>query len=231
MLLLQDSPLGRLAHCAEMALIVLSDELGVVNGFLISPQQRQFARSHAALLRDDLVGGWVIRSVRPLRLLHSKTRARKSVVPSDGAPGAAASGRECVDSHLKFSNEKMDNIFKTVFTLSQQWNAQPECFNDRADEDLKERSGRRARLYSVTVSSIVRNRKSRHIEKPTPTIGHLGPSPTDQIKKRPAARKRSPSPDERSEHEEEPPAQHPPVEESDATPLSPLGASYVADDE
>jgi hypothetical protein len=199
MLLLQDSPLGRMAYVAEMALIVLSDELGVVNGFVVSPQQRQFARCHADLLRDDLLGGWVISSVAPLRLLHTKTREQKGVTPPAGGSDAASS-----PSPMGLSDNAMNHVFKAVVSLSQQWNAQPDVPDQRAAEEMRERMGNQSRISSLTVPSIVRNRKLRRLGPATASIGDLMPSPTDQIRKRPTAERRSP-PQKQKEHEVQPP--------------------------
>jgi hypothetical protein len=208
MLLLRGCPLGHESHVIEMALIVLSDKLEVVNGIVVSSDQRVFARHHSELLLSDLQSGWLLRSISTMTLINLKTRARKSLyvptpvglqlaplppsptisivsIPQISPPSISRSPpAEPVQCIL--TDEEIGPLFKRVVGLSVVWNApQQGAMSAERKQELGDAVLAVTKHYSVTVSSFIRHRRARPSQmEPTQSIGELSPSPTDRPKKR-----------------------------------------------
>jgi hypothetical protein len=120
MLLLRRSPLGLEPLVTEMALIALSGSLEIVNGSAVRPEQRSFARAGAAL-RPHLLGGWILRALTPARLVHVRTRMRKTLKVTWSAP---VSPTRCPppDAAAPADAAGLDAIEAEVTELSRLWN-------------------------------------------------------------------------------------------------------------
>jgi hypothetical protein len=108
-----------------MALIVLSPGLEVVNTAIIRPQQRSFAAS-AGSLRAELLSGWLIRSLHPIRLIHALTRMRKTAALNETFPRALVPPRSSDVDHIvddPIADKRLDALLEQVIHLSQMWNA------------------------------------------------------------------------------------------------------------
>jgi hypothetical protein len=117
-----------------MALIVLSNSLEVVNTTIIRPQQRSFAAS-AGSLRADLLNGWLIRSLRPIRLIHAHTRMRKSAALNESPPRVlrpefSSGDEQTVEESI--DDKRIDVLVEQVIHLSRKWNVRQ--FDDVHEE-------------------------------------------------------------------------------------------------
>jgi hypothetical protein len=139
MLLLQGSPLGAEPFLIEMALVVLSIGLEIVNTTMVRSCQRSLAAS-AGSLRADLFDGWLIRSLNPIRLIHAHTRMQKTATLSEAFPcirlPEASSENDGIVEEAT-DDKRLDALVEQVIHLSRTWNAR------QSDEVHEEpRSGR-----------------------------------------------------------------------------------------
>ena len=96
---LDRTPLGADKHVIEMALIVFGSQIQIVSGIQVTQQQRDYADAARANLREFLVTGWILTSLRPAKILHRKTRVRKTVhIDFAGAATAKASASQKANS-------------------------------------------------------------------------------------------------------------------------------------
>ena len=92
---LDRTPLGADKHVIEMALIVFGSQIQIVSGIQVTQQQRDYADAARENLREFLVTGWILTSLRPAKILHRKTRVRKTVhIDFAGAAPAKAAGSQ-----------------------------------------------------------------------------------------------------------------------------------------
>jgi hypothetical protein len=159
-LLLHGSPLGAEPYLAEMALIVLSDALEIVNSTFVRAGQREFARA-AASLRADLLGGWLLRALAPLRLVHARTRARKTAQLSEQTP-APSVGREPEPEEPPeaLDDDRLNGLLAQVIRLSESW-------NPRHSEKQEQAPRAASRLLTQGVPSRVGLRRFRRLDDPS----------------------------------------------------------------
>jgi hypothetical protein len=84
-----NTPVSRYPHLSIMAVIVFGPSLRRVNGASVTALVKARAVVLAPRVRDDLLNGFVIVNLQPVRLLNLVTRERKSVfvnLPSNEEP-------------------------------------------------------------------------------------------------------------------------------------------------
>jgi hypothetical protein len=116
-----------------MACVIFGGQLENVNGSLVSSGNRAFAERNHAGLGDLLRQGWLLRSLKPIRLLHVKTRARKTLDISDrgskpASSTAAVKGKSTAsiqEQPPQLCDRDLDDLLRSLMASAQDWNRIP----------------------------------------------------------------------------------------------------------
>lgn len=129
------TPLGEYPQIKLMAVIVFGNALAMINGSQIPYSTYSLANK----LRDEtlpyLLDGWIIISTKPLRILNTKTRARKILYPKPQESQSQISINEAVKEEDSKSVDVFSEIGDGQEEKENQQDSQQQKLNDEQYQD------------------------------------------------------------------------------------------------